>query len=161
MERIDKVIEHPAFLEAMNTIEQEEENRVYCLHDMNHGLDVARISYIISLENNIKIKKDIIYAAALLHDIGRCLEYTHGRSHHTEGARLAREILSACDYSEVEINMICEAIMHHKRINEDGTATSLNNLLYRADKLSRRCYACKAIDDCYWSDNMKNKTITV
>ena len=33
-------------------------------------------------------------------------------------------------------------------------------ILTKADKLSRNCFACKAYDECYWEENLKNKVIT-
>ena len=44
------------------------------------------------------------------------------------------------------------------------TETTNNNLeyvLYKADKLSRNCFACKMYDACYWTEETKNHTILV
>lgn len=161
MERIDKIMAHPVFVDSMKVIEEAEINRIYCLHGMDHSIDVARISYIIDLEDGLGIPKDIIYAAALLHDIGRCIEYKEGKSHHIVGTELAKEILSDCDYREDEIEMISNAILHHKRKSDDEAFDALCDTLYQADKLSRKCYDCKAYDSCYWSEDMKNKTVFI
>ena len=42
---------------------------------MGHLLDVARLAWIFNLEANQEISKERIYAAALLHDIGRHIQY--------------------------------------------------------------------------------------
>ena len=50
----------------MSDLAKKEEDRIFCIHDIEHCLDVARISYILAFENGIKIDKDIVYGAALL-----------------------------------------------------------------------------------------------
>lgn len=161
MERIDKIMQHPLFRDAMTTIEQAEIDRIYCLHGMDHSIDVARICHILNLEMACGYSRDVVYAAALLHDVGRCKEYTEGISHHIVSVDMAREILAVCDYTKEEIELICTAILHHKRKDEDANPCALDEILYRADKLSRKCYDCKAIDSCYWSEAMKNMTVTL
>ena len=42
---------------------------------MSHLMDVARIAYITCLEQNLGIEKDVIYGAAILHDIGKYAQY--------------------------------------------------------------------------------------
>lgn len=160
MERIDKIMQHPLFQDAMKTIEQAEVDRIYCLHGMDHSIDVARICHILNLEMECGYKRDVVYAAALLHDVGRCREYTEGKSHHIESADMAREILGVCGYDEEEIALVSTAILHHKRKSEDINPCDLDEILYKADKLSRKCYDCKAAASCYWSSEMKNNTVT-
>ncbi len=48
-----------------------EEGRRFCHHDMGHFLDVARLAMIFNLQQGLSVSKEMIYAAALLHDIGR------------------------------------------------------------------------------------------
>ncbi len=43
----------------------------YCRHGLEHLLDVARISYIQVLEDGLDYDENVLYAAALLHDIGK------------------------------------------------------------------------------------------
>jgi len=57
---------------------------------------VARISYLMILEKRLPVSKDIIYATALLHDLGRADQYEKGISHEEAGAILAEEILTDC-----------------------------------------------------------------
>ena len=102
MERVDKILAHPEFQVYMRRIREQERTRVFCLHGIEHSLDVARIGYIKNLEQGLSFRQDVIYAMALLHDIGRCEEYASGKSHHEAGAELARPILLACGYTEHE-----------------------------------------------------------
>ena len=48
------------------------------------------------------MSKDIIYATALLHDLGRADQYEKGISHEEAGAILAEEILTDCGYTREE-----------------------------------------------------------
>jgi putative nucleotidyltransferase with HDIG domain len=141
----------------MNRIAELEKEREFCLHDLNHSLDVARIGYIISLEEKLNVSCELIYAAALLHDIGRADEYEKKLSHHEQSAVLAGEILSECGFNEKENCEICEAIAAHKRPDDDKTG--LKYILYRADKLSRKCFDCKMYEECYWDEDKKNPGI--
>ena len=77
MSRIDAIINHHLFISCMEKNLQKEKNREYCKHGLQHCLDVARIAYILNLESKLGLEKEIIYAAALLHDITRSVSYTH------------------------------------------------------------------------------------
>lgn len=158
MDRIKKILEHKVFIEYNREIAKKEKDRIFCLHGLSHGIDVARISYIINLEEKLNYKKDVIYAMALLHDLGRVREYSGGEDHHKAGKEIARLILCDADFSEDEITEIAEAIECHKYGNKYGTK-DLKYILYKADKLSRNCFACRAYEECYWEPDKKNETI--
>ena len=81
MERVTKIISNELYKESQLAIDDYEKERKFCNHSFNHYLDTARIAYIISLEEEYKFDKEIIYATALLHDIGRVDEYKLGISH--------------------------------------------------------------------------------
>ncbi len=158
MERIDKILNHDLFLKYLDLNEQAEKERIFCHHDMVHFLDVARIAMILNREEGLGIPKDIIYAAALLHDIGRHVQYADGTPHEEASAKLAPEILADCGYTDKETVVIVSAIATHREAavaKED----SLNGILYRADKASRPCFCCKAEKECNWKANKKNRTI--
>lgn len=156
MKRIEQIMKNPLFVENQDRIDELEKTRVYCCHGLNHSLDVARILYIKVLEQGIEISKDVIYGAALLHDIGRGLEYEKGTGHHKEGARIAQIILQECGYSVTECEQIVKAIAAHKKNESEDI---LCKLLYESDKLSRNCFDCQAAGDCYWPEDKKNKGI--
>ena len=60
MKNTDIVLNHKIFNEKINKIENDEKTRVFCKHDFSHLMDVARICYIINLEENLNIDKDLI-----------------------------------------------------------------------------------------------------
>lgn len=155
MTRIDKIIHDDLFQSLLNKIDSIEKNRIFCCHGIAHSMDVARIAYIMNLEEQCNILKDMIYAAALLHDLGRALY--NRKDHYFISAEYAESILESADYNEQERKEIVEAILGH---NTDGLEkTGLSSILYRADKLSRLCFTCKAYDECYWKEEDKNKGV--
>lgn len=81
---------------------------------MSHFLDVARLSWIENLEKGLGIEKELIYAAALLHDCGRFRQYEDGTPHELAGAQLAEEILFDCGFEEPEREEILRAISGHR-----------------------------------------------
>jgi putative nucleotidyltransferase with HDIG domain len=91
--------------------------------------------------------KEVIYAAGLLHDIGKWKEYDAGVDHASFGAQLAREVLSDVAFSPDEINIIARAIFEHRNISND--MSFLGERLYRADNLSRICFQCPELSNCY------------
>lgn len=154
MYRVNAILNNYRFKEYLSKNEEYERNRIFCGHNLQHFLDVARIAYIMVLENNIKLSKDIVYAAALLHDIGRWIQYKEGISHEIASHNLAKDILLECDYKKEEIKIILDAISNHRdQKNEERT---FNHIFYLSDKLSRSCFSCKAINECKWSEDKKN-----
>lgn len=113
---------------------------------------------IIALEEGLKINREWIYAAALLHDCGKHEQYENGIPHEQASARIAPEILKACGFNDEETGVIVTAISRH-RDPEAAKEKNLNGILYRADKASRACFACDAEKDCNWKDGKKNLTI--
>lgn len=157
-DRINLIIENPSFQYNLRCIVELEKHREFCRHDMQHFLDVARLMYIMNLENNLNIPKYLIYATALLHDIGRGEQYEKGTPHHTAGVEIAKNILQQCKYDTKEIEEILEAIGNHRDNTEK--LNSLSHLLYKCDKLSRNCIHCKATEGCKWPIEKKNLKIT-
>ncbi len=177
MKRINKLLSHPDFTKNLNHLAILEKDRIYCRHDLSHLLDVARIACLLqykkaetNLKSTILFSDEIIYAAALLHDLGRVLQYEQGLPHETAGLVLAKKILIDCDFTKSEQVLILDAIQFHRKNpnlfsddiedKEKEEILSLRSLLYHADKLSRNCFACKASHSCYWSESEKNKGIT-
>lgn len=158
MYRVNLVFSNEEYKSLLDKITDYELDRKFCKHTLEHFLDTARIMYIISLEENIQIKKDIIYATALLHDMGRVMQYEKDIPHDIAGAEIAEKILLSCEYSQLEADMIAKAILSHRE--EEKSESVLGKLLYRADKLSRLCFGCTAEKDCYWSREKKNMEIT-
>lgn len=160
-----QILKDERYLKCLSDIEELEKNRIFCKHNLSHFINVARIATIIWQEegggNNLK--RDIIYAAGLLHDIGRSEEYTKGTPHEEAGAIIAGEILQSSGYEDKEIEMITCAISAHRikddNVKEDRDIDYLGQIISRADKLSRECFACSASDMCKWSKEKKNKSL--
>lgn len=166
LNRHKRILEDKRYLEHLSDIEELEKNRIFCKHNLSHFINVARIATIIWQEEGGRnsLKRDIIYAAGLLHDIGRAEEYTKGTPHEEAGAIIAGEILRDSGYEEKEIDMISRAISAHRvkydnRAKENKDIDYLGQIISKADKLSRECFACSASDMCKWSKEKKNKSL--
>lgn len=158
MERVNRICAHPVWKEQIAQLKELEKDRVFCKHGIEHLLDVARIAYIQNLENGCNIEKELIYAAALLHDIGRSQQYTLGIPHEKAGSVLAERILEECGFCLQEQEKILTAISSH-RAEQDSNKKNLSQLLYWADKKSRMCGFCPAFKECNWSEEKKNHLI--
>ncbi len=160
MHRVNRILENKDFNKYLRKTEKYEEDREFCKHDMNHLLDVARIAMLMNLETEAPMKKEWVYAAALLHDIGRFVQYEDGTDHAEASADLAPEILDEAGFTSKEVRIIVEAIRYHrdKRVKEDA---GLRGILYRADKASRRCFSCPVEARCDWKKKKKNLTLEI
>ena len=169
MKRIDAIYTHPLYQQHFLALQEREKDRFFCRHTMEHFLDVARLMYIRNLEEQAGLPKELIYAAALTHDIGRNEQYVSGKPHEKAGARLAGEILKKCGFREEEIQKIQTAILSHRGskgtesqkndYQEDRDIEKLSQYLYWADKKSRNCFSCPACEECNWSEQKKNLSI--
>lgn len=160
MDRIDKILNHNLFIEQLEKNRAAEAQRCFCRHDMSHFLDVARIGMILNLKEQQGIEEEMIYAAGLLHDIGKHMQYSQGIPHEQASAELAPAILRDCGFDEEETGVIIKAILAH-RDSASASAKGLTGILYRADKASRACFACRAEKECDWKGDKKNLTIKI
>ena len=163
MKRVNAILAHPLYRECYARLEELEKDRIFCRHQMTHLLDVARIAYISNMEQGLGIEKEVIYAAALLHDIGKYVQYEDGTPHEQWGEKIASEILGSLSekdaFSDEENRMILTAIRGHRRLREG--AEVLEKLLYTSDKASRMCFACPAEGECDWSTEKKNMELKI
>ncbi len=163
MKRVNAIFSHPLYQAYYKRLEEAEHGRIFCRHQMTHFLDVARIAYIRSLEEGMSLDREVIYAAALLHDIGKVLQYEEGIPHEISSEKIAAEILDSLTdestFSETEKAMILTAIRGHRKLRKEPEA--LERLLYESDKASRSCFACSAKSQCDWSEEKKNKEIRI
>ncbi len=156
---IDELRRHPLFREYYKRLEEAERDRKFCRHQMDHLLDVARIAYIQNLEQKLGFSKEMIYAAALLHDIGKVRQYEEKIPHEIASAEIAEVILEENGFCREEQESILCAIKEHRRYRED--MSGLGKLLYISDKKSRQCFACPAEAECKWSLDKKNREIEI
>lgn len=158
MIRVNNILKNATFRNCMKEIIKAEKQRIFCNHQIDHLLAVARIMYINNLESTLGIDKEVIYAAALLHDIGRSTAYKNNTDHAIESANIAENILQQCGFNREETDNIIFAIVHH---NDSVKGNALCTLSRKADKASRNCFMCSAVKECNWSNEKKNKGITV
>lgn len=167
MERINKILRNKDYLEYLRQNNLAEENRIFCHHNIEHFLSVARIAQLRNLQENLQLDAEIIYSVALLHDIGRFLEVKNGTPHEIASAELAKNILFSCDYNENEVEMILQVILQHRGSKKEKTTRDcggtkvqrLSDLMYEADKMSRNCFCCEAYEACNWTSERKNAPI--
>lgn len=160
MERVNQILEHELFAKCYKKIEKWEKKREFCRHNMEHFMAVARIAYIFNMEENLNIEKELIYAAALLHDIGRFKQYEDKTPHEKASLKYAPKILEDCGFSKEEIETISEVIGEHRN-KAIAQEQSFRGIFYRADKASRPCFACKSEAECKWKKEKKNLKIYI
>ncbi len=160
MERVQRIWELGAYQKYLKKNEKAEKKRKFCRHNAAHFLDVARIAMILNEKEQYGVSEEWIYAAALLHDIGRWKQYEDGTPHEEASVALAPGILAECGFNEAECAVIGEAISQHRNAAVKERK-DLAGLLYRADKLSRACFACAAEKECDWKDEKKNRSLVI
>ncbi len=168
MKRVNQIWNHPLYQENFRLLLAQEADRKFCRHGLDHCLDVARLICLYEWEAGRQPDRELIYGAALLHDLGRAVEYRDGTPHEEAGQRLAAQILPDCGYNPEEQEQILKAIGSHRsgsrpsggcpETHVPGEA-GLPALLARADKEARCCFACPAEPECRWSEEKKNKNI--
>ena len=219
--RVNRILGDEEYLKYIHEIEELERDRIFCRHNMEHFLNVARIACLLDHEDSLYAPEysgskeesswtderilpdsldaskpedfrdvskpvdshdalkpadsldssktagshetssweEIIYAAALLHDIGRGQEYLTGVRHEEESARLAPPIIRRAGFNDEEEGLIISAIANHR--NKECPKGRLDSIIYRADKLSRPCYYCKASQQCHKTDDKKNLELKI
>lgn len=156
--KVNAILNHPRYMASMAKLRELEKTRIFCKHDLDHSLHVARIMTLKVLDDHIGLDREVIYATALLHDLGRSLAYENGLDHESQSVYLAKEILPDCFFTPEEIEQILIAIAGH---NDPDNVVPLTTLLKYADKMSRNCFCCPATDDCYWPERKKNKGVLI
>ena len=156
MNNIDAIMSNKLYKESLEKLSEYERDREFCNHTIEHFIDVSRIAYIMVLEERLNVSKEIIYAIGLLHDIGRVRQYEEGIHHDIASVEMSREILKETNFTEYEIDTILNGIANHRKESDN----KLEEIIYKADKISRQCFNCKAEKECYWSSEKKNFKIT-
>ncbi len=157
MARVNRILHNPHFQDCLGTLAHLEQGRIFCCHGIEHLLSVARLMYLQVLEEGLPLEKDLLYATALLHDIGRAVRYERGQAHAHASLPLAVAILGDSGFCQREIDQICQAIASHNR--KDEAVDLLGAVLRCADKASRNCFCCAAREACYWQEQEKNQGV--
>lgn len=166
MERLNLILMDPFYLQCLERNKLAEVDRKFCKHSFQHAIDVARITYMLCLEseslakfieeNNLKsteVLKEVVYTAAILHDLARWKQYESGGDHALLGGDMAGEVLQKYSFQPREIELIISAIRQHRSLG--SSPNLLDNNLNLADDLSRPCTQCSAKDDCYKFEKME------
>ncbi len=150
MDRCNKIITNPKYREYLQENQAEEENRLFCNHHFDHLLAVARLTYLLLLEEgNACISREIVYASGLLHDIGKHREYRDNLDHAVESAALADPILEEAGFPLPERHLIQRAISRHREKEGSFAQHSvLDRALIKADLYSRLCFFCTQAHNC-------------
>ena len=159
LELANQIINNPHYARLTGALDDIEKDRIFCRHDMEHFLNVARIAVILCNERGIEADADVIYSAALLHDIGRIAEYTSGTPHDEAGISIAGEILAQTECSEAKKAEILRLVASHRKA--DAHRSELETVFYLADKKSRSCFCCAAREQCNWPEYKRNYKIGV
>lgn len=168
LDRINGIINNPEFQDWIVANNQAEYGSEYCRHGLEHAFDVARIAYELWLDSKGNpLAKDIVYAAALLHDIGYWSKFEnlheehdnddcdcgcHNHDHQKEeqetpaqvAAALAEDILFDAGYHPAVIAEIQKAILNMETEKGEG----LSVILRKANQLSRPCFLCPMRENC-------------
>jgi uncharacterized protein len=165
MDRVNAIICNQEYQDWIIANNQAEYGSEYCRHGLEHAFDVARIAYELWLDHQGNpVAKDIVYAAALLHDIGywskfedlhvdECDCHEHGDECDCGGeqetpfqvaASLSEEILAEAGYHPAVIGEIIKAIRQMDTDSKEG----LSVILRRANELSRPCFLCPIQASC-------------
>ncbi len=166
MDRLKAIINDHFYIECLAKNADREKERRFCRHDYRHMDEVARVSYNILLDSGglaeiavsgelsgSDVTREVVYAAGLLHDIARWVQYDTGEDHALAGARLARGTLARAGFDAREKAVVLRAIREHRR---GGLGASLlGKILCLADDLARPCATCEARMDCYKIEQME------
>lgn len=146
MERINRLIRNEKWKALIARIEENERERVFCKHGAEHLFAVARIAALRAEDEKYELSRELIYAAALTHDLGRAFD---GEEHAERSGTCCREILPSCGFDREETERIVAAVRTHRN-KEDTERDTLATLLARADYESRNCFVCRARAACRW-----------
>ena len=165
LERVEKIKNDLFYLKCLSLNDLKERGRQFCRHDYQHMVLVSEISYKMIMEDQgmerfiinegltgFSQARDIIYAAGLLHDIGRWRQYENGDDHALAGADMSIAVLERAGFTPKEIQITTRAIGEHRRAGPG--ASYLGRVLCLADDLSRPCPTCQARPECYKAESM-------
>ena len=54
MKFTEKLLKHPEFLQLQKRVQEMEQDRMYCHHELSHALDVCRMAWMMYLEDEYR-----------------------------------------------------------------------------------------------------------
>ena len=60
MERVNRIWNHPVYQNALGKLTAYEAEREFCRHTPEHFLAVARLTYLLALENGVAADREVI-----------------------------------------------------------------------------------------------------
>lgn len=104
-------------------------------HDREHVYRVLYLALDIA-ETEPEADRDVLIAAALLHDVGRPEQMADQSLDHARvGAEKAEGFLRSCGYGEAFVSRVCECILCHRFRRARPPETIEAKILFDADKL--------------------------
>ena len=70
MKFTEKLLKHPEFLRLQKRVQQIEQDRIYCHHELSHALDVCRMAWMMYLEDQMQEKFESGLEASLENTYG-------------------------------------------------------------------------------------------
>lgn len=95
-------------------IRELKKNKLSPSHGFDHLENVA--NFALKLSGVYGGKRDLLFAAALLHDLGRIEPKLHGKNSAQKSAKLAKPILKKAGYRQGEIKLITQIILEHDKV---------------------------------------------
>lgn len=115
-----------------------EEYMLLCMNDGAHDSQhIYRVLYFaLDIAKDYAVDKDILIAAALLHDIGRGAQYKNPECDHAVvGAAMAQDFLTGLGWDENKAAWVSDCIATHRFRNSNPPASFEAKILFDADKL--------------------------
>jgi uncharacterized protein len=109
-----------------------------CMHDSAHDeKHVYRVLYaVVDLAENVIVDRDVLIAAALLHDIGRDSQYRDKACDHAAvGARMAFDFLLGIGWDNGKASHVSACIETHRYRSSNPPVSMEAKIIFDADKL--------------------------
>jgi HD domain len=98
-----------------------------------HGLRVFLIADRLATARELKVDREVLLIAGLLHDVGLYDAASHGGVYVKEGAEFTAELLRAQGWDEVRIHLCFDAIERHHELRTQWDRGDEVELIRRAD----------------------------
>lgn len=105
MDRFNCILNDTEYIYYLKRNKKFEKDRKFCKHNLKHFLDVARIAQLINLEESLGFNKEIIYTTAILHDIGKSLQYENGTPHEISSWEISKEFYIITDIMRKKLKL--------------------------------------------------------